>query len=148
MKAIIYDQGAGLPAAIAYPSDKLIAEIGIGGCVAKLLPTGAAYQVVEDTNIPTDRTFRDAWQIQGSTLEVAMPKAKAIHRDRLRQMRAPLLVASDVEFIRAIETSNLPLQAQIAAKKQALRDVTTDPAIAAARTPEELKAAIPAVLRG
>ena len=76
---------------------------------------------------------------------INMQKAKEIKKDLVRAERKPLLDALDVEMLRAIESNNLSKQAEIAAKKQALRDATVDPSIIDATTPEELKAAIPAV---
>jgi hypothetical protein len=34
----------------------------------KDVPTGLKYKIVEDSDIPTDRTFRDAWEIEESEL--------------------------------------------------------------------------------
>jgi hypothetical protein len=79
---------------------------------------------------------------------VNMHKAREIHKTRLREMRAPLLAELDIQFMRAVETGNTTLQAEIAAKKQALRDVTADSRITEAETPEELKVVIPEVLLG
>ena len=31
---------------------------------AKDVPDGKPYQIVEDSDIPSDRTFRDAWEYQ------------------------------------------------------------------------------------
>lgn len=87
-----------------------------------------------------DRTFRNAWKVNGAAVEIDMAKARDIHRDRLRLERGPLLEALDVEVLRAVETDDRAKIADIAAQKKALRDATEDPAIEAARTPEELKA--------
>ena len=35
---------------------------------AKDVPTGAAYKIVEDSYVPSDRTFRNAWSIDSSEL--------------------------------------------------------------------------------
>ena len=77
-------------------------------------------------------------------ITVNMAKARDIHRQRLREARAPLFNALDVAFQRAMETG--ADTAEIVAKKQALRDVTADPAIDAAQTTDELKAVWPTVL--
>ena len=79
-------------------------------------------------------------------LRVNMTKAVDIKKDMIRQERAPLLEKLDVEFMKALEAGNTALMEEIKAKKQALRDATADPSIAAASTPEELKAARPAIL--
>lgn len=75
-----------------------------------------------------------------------MTKALEIKKDMIRAERAPLLAALDIEMMRAIESGNSAKQAEIAAKKQALRDVTKDPVLTQAKTPDELKAAKPKAL--
>jgi len=79
-------------------------------------------------------------------ITVDMTKAREIKRDQLRAERRPLLEQLDVEFMRAQEAGDTQKQALIADKKQALRDVTADPAIDAATTPDELKAVRPTAL--
>ena len=111
------------------------------------LPTDAINpRFVDAVDIPPDRTFRNALEDTGK-VEVNMPKAQEIHKESLRQMRFPLLAALDIEYQRADEKGDAVLKAQIAAKKQALRDATEHPTITAAKTPEELKAAIPDALK-
>ena len=80
-------------------------------------------------------------------IKVNMDKAREIKKDMIRAERSPKLAALDVEFMRAVEAGDTDLQATIAAKKQALRDATDDPAIASATTPDELKAVVPAALQ-
>ena len=63
-------------------------------------------------------------------------KAKDITKDRLRQEREPLLLAQDVLFQRALESS--ADTSAIVAEKQRLRDITT--LVDTANTVEELKA--------
>jgi len=96
--------------------------------------------------VPNDRTFRNAWQFKGDAVEIDMPKARDIHRDVLRAERASKLDKLDVDWFRAVETGGDT--AAIAAEKQRLRDVTADSRIAAAKTPEELKALTLDVLIG
>lgn len=76
-------------------------------------------------------------------IAVDMTKARDIAKDMVRAERAPLLAQLDVEMIRAIEAGDTAKQAEIAAKKQALRDATRHEALLQAQTPDELKAAIP-----
>lgn len=77
-------------------------------------------------------------------IKVNMTKAIEIKKDIIRAERAPVMAELDVAFMRAVETGDAILQSEIADKKQALRDATKDPAITAAKTPEELKAVVPA----
>ena len=76
-------------------------------------------------------------------INVNMTKAVEIKKDMIRAERAPLLADLDVQFMRAVEAGDTAKQAEISTKKQALRDATDDPAIAAATTPDELKAVTP-----
>lgn len=78
---------------------------------------------------------------------VNMQKALEIKKEMLRVDRKPMLEALDVQMLRAIESNDTAKQAEIAAKKQALRDCTQDPCILNASTPEELKAAVPAAMQ-
>ena len=96
--------------------------------------------------VPTDRTFRGAWQFNGAAVEVDMDAAKAIHKDNLRAERKPRLEALDVAYMKALEAGSGA--AEIAAQKQTLRDITSDARIAAAATPDELKALDLATLLG
>ena len=112
------------------------------------LPTEAINPVfVDASDIPTDRTFRDAWKADGSKVTHDMDKCRAIHTDRLRTLRAPKLAALDVAYQRADEGGDHEGKASITARKQALRDVTKDAAILSAKTPEELASVMPEILK-
>ena len=110
----------------------------------KDLPAGiSTYSVVEDSVIPTDIDFRDAWVgvgigTTGGTISHNMTKAKEIHKNNIRAARTPLLTALDVEFQKAQETS--AGITTIVAKKQALRDAPAASGISIASNTTELKA--------
>ena len=72
-------------------------------------------------------------------ININMDKARDIHRNKIRQARAPLLTAKDIEFQRALETG--ADTSAIVAAKNALRDAPAASAIEAASTPDELKQA-------
>lgn len=101
--------------------------------IAKDVPAGLPYEVVEDSAIPTDRTFRNAWK---HDLSVDIPKAQEITKARLRIERKPLLETLDVEVMRNI-TDPVKL-AEIEAQKQELRDITK--VVDTLTTVDELKA--------
>lgn len=115
--------------------------------IAKGMIRAASWRRIEAKDVPSDRTFRNAWRDTGRAVVVDMATARGIHRERLRRLRAPLLAALDVDYQRADEVRDDRAKTAIIAKKQALRDVTTDPAIDAAETPEELAAVEPEALR-
>jgi hypothetical protein len=72
-------------------------------------------------------------------------KAKAIWKNKWRGARVKILEMLDIEFMKAVETANIEKQAEIASKKQALRDVTKIEI--AGNTPEEIKAVWPDILK-
>jgi hypothetical protein len=115
--------------------------------VERSIPADALdlHELPEDWAPPdVDRTFRDAWRKNGVAFSVDMAHARDIHRNKMRRARAPLLEGLDVEAMRALEQGKPTTD--IVIRKQALRDVTADPAIEAAQTPEKLKAVWPAFL--
>ena len=48
------------------------------------VPSGTAYEVVEDNKLPTDRTFRNAWVKGSGVVTEDVTKAKAIAHDTRR----------------------------------------------------------------
>ena len=96
--------------------------------------------------VPTDRTFRGAWAFNEAVIEVDMAKARDIHKDNLRAERKPRLEALDVDYMKALEAGSGA--DAIAAQKATLRNITDDSRIAAASTPDALKALTLAVLLG
>ena len=97
--------------------------------------------MLRDEALP-DRSFRNAWIDNGGKIEHDMGKAQELVRDQLRAARAPKLEALDVEFLRAAESQNADQLNAIAAKKQALRDITADPSIINAKTVKGLASAL------
>lgn len=115
--------------------------------VFKSIPAGASeVSVVPDDWPNGPRMFRGAWRKQGGAFWVDMAHARDIWRNHMRNERASLLRALDVEYIRADELGSAAVKADVIARKQALRDVTDDPAIEAAQTPDDLRKVWPAVL--
>ena len=89
--------------------------------------------------VPANRDFRGAWVLDGSVISEDMDKAKEIFKDKIREVRAPLLDAKDVELMKALEAGTSTTA--IAAAKNALRDATDNSAITAATDIAGLKAA-------
>lgn len=115
-------------------------EAFIDRICAKDVPTGAVNVcVVDEADIPADRSFRDAWRHdKRGAVTVDMATAIDIHKASLRAVRAPMLEALDVEWQRADEVSDSAAKALIATKKQELRDITKHPSLVAAQTVEDL----------
>lgn len=92
-----------------------------------------------NVTVPSDRNFRGAWVLSGNVISEDIETAREIFKDKVREARAPLLEAKDVELMKALETG--ADTTAIAAAKNALRDAPAAAAIASASTIEELKAA-------
>ena len=54
--------------AIIHPVSEALKFMTIEEIALKDVPTGLAFAIVGDDEIPTDRTFRDAWTIDDSLL--------------------------------------------------------------------------------
>ena len=57
-------------------------------------------------------------------ISINIEKAKEIHKDKIREVRNPLLQQKDVEFMKAIESGDNAKIAQVTSEKQELREVT------------------------
>ena len=91
--------------------------------------------------IPSDRHFRNAWKLSGSVMAEDMTAAKVIFKDKIREVRKPLLEAEDVIYMKALEADDASAKTASVAKKKALRDAPAATAIENADTVAKLKAA-------
>lgn len=133
MQVIIYTNSNG-GVSVCYPTGELTIE----EVQAKDTPAGSI--IADNATLPNKHNeFFNAWELNGSTVSVNMDKAKALTKTRLRIERETLLVAQDVAFQRALESS--ADTAAIVAEKQRLRDITQ--LADAATTLDELKAITP-----
>jgi len=98
-----------------------------------------SHRVMKKDEQILDREFRGAWRDGGNKIDVDIPLAREITKERLRKQRTPKLEALDIEFIQAVEQNDKKKQKEIGNKKQKLRDITKHSAIDSATTPEELK---------
>ena len=90
---------------------------------------------------PSDRHFRNAWAISGKVIAEDMTKAKEIFKAKIREVRAPLLAAEDVVYMKAMEADDSTAKTNSVNKKKALRDAPAAKAITDADTIAKLKAA-------
>lgn len=61
MKRIIYPTDDG-GVAIVIPAPEALETMTIEEIATKDVPTGKPFKIVDVTDIPSDRTFRDAWE--------------------------------------------------------------------------------------
>ena len=64
MKVIYQTEDGGVAVIVPAPNCGLTIE----QIAQKDVPTGVAYKIVEDSYVPTDRTFRNAWEVDVATL--------------------------------------------------------------------------------
>lgn len=101
-----------------------------------------------DATVPSDRHFRGAWTLSGTTISEDLATAKDIFKDKIREVRKPLLEAEDVVYMKAMEADDATAKAASVTKKTNLRNAPAASAIADATTIAELKAAWDADLLG
>ena len=102
---------------------------------------GNSIETSKATSKPSDRHFRNAWTLSGTVISEDMTTAKTIFKDKIREVRKPLLEAQDVLYMKAMEDGDSSEQSTIASKKKELRDAPAASAITNATTITELKAA-------
>ena len=98
--------------------------------------------------VPANRDFREAWSLSGTVISEDLDKAKEIFKDKIREVRGPLLEAEDVVYMKAMEADDASAKTASVTKKNALRDAPAASAIGSASTIAELKAAWNADLLG
>ena len=94
-----------------------------------------------EATIPSDRHFRNAWSLSGTVITEDLTAAKVIFKDKIREVRKPLLDEQDVLFMKALEDGDTSAQNTIKTKKQTLRDAPAASAITNASNITQLKAA-------
>ena len=60
-KRIIYNQDNGV-VAIVIPAPEVLRDYTIEEIAAKDVPAGVPYKIIDTADVPTDRTFRNAWE--------------------------------------------------------------------------------------
>ena len=63
-----------------------------------------------DATVPSDRLFRDAWSLSGTVITEDLATAKEIFRNKIREVRQPLLEAEDVVYMKALEAGDTAAQ--------------------------------------
>ena len=95
------------------------------------------------STMPSDRHFRNAWVFDSaqSAISEDITAAKVIFKDKIREVRLPLLEAEDVAFMKALEVADSDARVASQTKKINLRNAPQSAAISSADTIDKLKAA-------
>ena len=94
-----------------------------------------------DATVPSDRHFRNAWSLSGSTITEDLTASKLIFKDKIREVRTPLLAAQDIAYMKALEADSSDDQTTAKNAKTALRNAPAASAITNAGNITALKAA-------
>ena len=95
------------------------------------------------STMPSDRHFRNAWVFDSAQTAISedITAAKVIFKDKIREVRLPLLEAEDVSFMKALEVADSDARVASQTKKINLRNAPQASAISSADTIDKLKAA-------
>mgnify|MGYP001413060770 FL=1 len=93
------------------------------------------------SKMPSDRHFRNAWTLSGDVISEDLATAKTMFKDKIREVRKPLLEAQDVAYMKALESGSSSAQTTAKNEKTKLRDAPAASAITNAKTIAELKSA-------
>ena len=75
--------------------------------------------------IPSDRHFRNAWTLSGSTITEDLTAAKTLFKEKIREVRKPLLESEDVVYMKALESSDSSAQSASVTKKKCTKKCTS-----------------------
>ena len=111
-------------------------------------PNDRPYVIVDESEIPVDRYFRNAWKLEGSTIKVDRVKAKSIKLEKIRQLRDIKLEGTDIKLMIACESGNTDTEQTLIIERQALRDLPANINLNVSMLPtiEDLKNFYPAEL--
>jgi hypothetical protein len=117
-------------------------ELPIEAVARKDVPQGVAYKITDVSEIPDDRTFRNAWEAGSNnepSVKINLNKAKEIAHEKRRAARAEDFAPLDIE-------ATIPAKAnQAEAAREAIRQKYAEmqAQMDAATTVDELKAILP-----
>lgn len=103
------------------------------------LPQVLTWRIIDEQDIPADRTYRDALEDNGA-LRHNITRARELHRNLLRAERSNKMVELDGKWMRATGQGDKQSANAIEAERQKWRDAPADPRIDAAQTVQDLKA--------
>jgi len=136
MKRIIYQNETG-GVSIIIPTG----ELPIEKVAAKDVPEGVPYEIVSEADIPSDRTFRNAWVMGDCCVEHDLDKCKALGHDIRRQQRAEEFKPYDDVIAKQIPGADAVAAEEVRAAIREKYELMQDE-IDLAATPDEIKAVL------
>jgi hypothetical protein len=135
MNRIIYTNNEG-GVAVIIPAESV--ELAL-----KDVPEGIPYEIVDEADIPSDRTFRNAWTLGDCCVEHDIDRCKEIGHDHRRAARAAEFAPHDEVIAKQIPGNDAAAAEEA---RQAIREkyAAVQEAIEAASSPDQIKAALAA----
>jgi hypothetical protein len=123
-RRIIYPTNGG-GVAVIVPAPEWLAQEGntLETLAETVVPAGVTWRIVDTSDLPIDRSFRNAWKLEDDQITEDWAKSVEITKNRLREERKPLFETADVKAMLDIEATGA-VSPETAALKQSLRDVT------------------------
>lgn len=136
MKRIIFQNETG-GVSVIIPTG----ELPIEKVAAKDVPAGVPYEIVDVTDIPSDRYFRNAWVMGDCCIEHDLDKCKELGHDIRRQKRAEEFKPYDEVIMKQIPGADAVKAEE---SRQAIREkyALIQDVIEGAVSPEEIKTAL------
>jgi hypothetical protein len=97
----------------------------------KDVPAGVPFKIVDAATIPSDRTFRNAWEHSNSTINISMPKAQDIAHNKRRSARSVEFAPLDIKATIPFEAVNAEVARQVVRDKYSVIQLNIDSAISA-----------------
>jgi len=138
MTKIIYQLEDG-GVAVVHPTG----EVTIDTLVETVVPDGADYAIVEDSVIPADKTFRNAWRKDGSIVVENLEVAKEIAHGKRRLAREKEFKPHDELIMKQIPGADTDAAEALRATIRT-KYATMQTSIGAATTTAEIKTALEA----
>jgi hypothetical protein len=142
-KRILYTNPEGGVSVIVPAPDAQLEGETEGDFIARVaagaVPEGVPFSIVDGSEVPSDRTFRNAWRKSGAAVTHDMPAAKAIAHDKRRAARAAELAPLDIEATIPAKAAQAEAARQIIRDKYATMQTAMDSAVDVAA----LKALLP-----
>jgi hypothetical protein len=116
-------------------------ELPIEELIAKVVPPSVSYEIVDASEVPSDRTFRNAWVMGDCCIDHDLGLCKEIGHAMRRSARAEEFAPHDEVIAKQIPGADA---AAAEAARQAIRAryAAVQEAIDTAATPDEIKAAL------
>jgi hypothetical protein len=136
-KVVIHEHEDGVAVIVPAPG------VNINHVIINDVPKNVGYKVIDDSELPESRLFREAWDMNCG---IDMDKAKHIWMNKIRVARDSRLKELDVCWMKAMERGEDKKAAAIAGKKKRLRDITNRKDIDDCETVTDLQAYWPQIL--